>query len=602
VCDLAVSSHPASTDLPSLRVIPGNISIHNLHEFSLYDVLGLGAWASSVDADTIKKAYHKAVLLYHPDKQQNTAACEEDARAIFLKIQEANTVLSNDDKRRAYDSQLDFDDSIPTEEETKAACKQGLAAFCQLYDPIFKLNARFAVSKPVPSLGDHSSSMQQVFQFYDYWIKFDSWRDFTNVNREHNPDSATSRDEKRWMMKENERVAKKLKKKEMSRINEFVMRAMEHDPRIIADKERLRNEKIAAKEAREREQINKAEAKAAEEARIIEEEARRVREQKAEIENQKKMARLTRNVFRKLVKAISETPNTGEPIAQEDIDLICSQLESVQLGQLNEQLGGEAAVKDATLLVPENHVSVRATLAEIKEKIAQAALEEELAKEERRRVDQARARAADRKKKGLNREWSREELSTLAKAIGKFPGGTKQRWKIVCTYMNDLLKPDIPFEMDECMKATHNAMEHLAQMKESGGIGGGKSLATEAPSSAPAIPPPAPVATPTPAPVVATAPLPTPPPAATPSPAAPAAAGPTSEAEQPVDIWSQSQQQQLELGLKKYPATMEKAERWAKIASEVSGKTKKECIARYKVLREEIQAKKGGGAGAGAAK
>jgi DnaJ homolog subfamily C member 2 len=577
-CQSALLTSPFLT---SLRVIPGNINIRNLDEFSLYDVLGLGAWASSVDADTIKKAYHKAVLLYHPDKQQNTAACEEDARAIFLKIQEAHTVLSNDDKRRAYDSQLDFDDAIPTEEETKTACKRGLDAFCALYDPVFKLNARFAVSKPVPALGDQTSSMQQVFQFYDYWIKFDSWRDFTNVNREHNPDSATSRDEKRWMMKENERVAKKLKKKEMARINEFVMRAMENDPRILADKERVRSEKIAAKEAREREQINKAEAKAAEDARFIEEEARRVREQKAEVENQKKMARLTRNTFRKLVKAVFEAPNSGEPISQDDIDLICSQLESVQLNQLNQQLGGEAAVKDASLLLVDNHPSVRAALAEIQDRLAQAAAEEELAKEERKKVDQARARAADRKKKGLNREWSREELSTLAKAIGKFPGGTKQRWKVVCTYMNDLLKPHTPFEMDECMKATHNAMEHLAQMKESGGIGGGKALAPE--THAPVPPIPAPSSAPAPVPVAPSAPVPT----------QAAVAAPPVEGEAAVDVWSQSQQQELELGLKKFPATMEKAERWAKIASEVTGKTKKECIARFKVLREEIQAKKG---------
>lgn len=536
-----------------------------------------------MDADTIKKAYHKAVLLYHPDKQQNTAACEEDARAIFLKIQEAHTVLSNDDKRRAYDSQLDFDDTIPSEEETKAAAKKGVAAFCALYDPVFKLNARFAVSKPVPSLGNEETPIQQVYSFYDYWIKFDSWRDFTNVNPEHNPDSATSREEKRWMMKENDRIAKKLKKKETSRINEFVMRAMDHDPRILAEKERVRNEKIAAKEAREREAVMKAEAKAAEEARVVAEEAQRVRDQKAEAESIKKAARLNRNVFRKLVKAMGEMPEAGEPISLEDVDFLCQQLESVELKQLNDEMGGEGAVKDSSLLVTAGHALVREKLTSLQEKAAQAARDEEIAREERRKADIARARAADRKKKGLQREWSREELSALARAIGKFPGGIKQRWLLVCTYMNETLRPAVPFEMDECMKATHNAMEHLAQMKESASATGPiAGVPVPSPISANSSPAPVP-------PVVASsAPLPTPPaPVSTTAPPATAAGDDADN-----DTWSQSQQQQLEAGLRKYPATMDKAERWTKIAGEVTGKSKKACVARFKALREEIAAKK----------
>lgn len=230
------TANPAIHSPLSCSVIPTNITIDNLDQFSLYDVLGLGSWGSSVDCDTIKKAYHKAVLLYHPDKQQNTAACEEDARAIFLKIQEAHTVLSNDDKRKAYDSQLDFDETIPTETETREASKRGTEAFCALYDPVFKTNARFALKKPVPSIGGLDTNISAVQKFYEYWINFDSWRDFVNVNAEHKPDSATSREEKRWMIKENEKGAKKLKKKEMGRINEMVLRAMENDPRLLAEK------------------------------------------------------------------------------------------------------------------------------------------------------------------------------------------------------------------------------------------------------------------------------------------------------------------------------------------------------------------------------
>ena len=47
-------------------------------------------------------------------------------------------------------------------------------------------------------------SESQVYRFYDYWINFESWRDFTGVGAEHKIDDAMSRDEKRYYAKENE--------------------------------------------------------------------------------------------------------------------------------------------------------------------------------------------------------------------------------------------------------------------------------------------------------------------------------------------------------------------------------------------------------------
>lgn len=44
--------------------------------------------------------------------------------------------------------------------------------------------------------------------------------------------------------------------------------------------------------------------------------------------------------------------------------------------------------------------------------------------------------------------------------------------------------------------------------------------------------------------------------------------------------------------IKKYPATMEKNERWKKIAEEVPGKTKLDCVKRVKWIREEMLKKK----------
>ncbi len=61
-----------------------------------YDVLGV---AKSANADEIKKAYRKAAIKYHPDKNPDDKAAEEK----FKEAAEAYDVLSDDQKRARYD-------------------------------------------------------------------------------------------------------------------------------------------------------------------------------------------------------------------------------------------------------------------------------------------------------------------------------------------------------------------------------------------------------------------------------------------------------------------------------------------------------------------
>ncbi|KAF4076817.1 hypothetical protein AMELA_G00219520 [Ameiurus melas] len=56
------------------------------------------------------------------------------------------------------------------------------------------------------------------------------------------------------------------------------------------------------------------------------------------------------------------------------------------------------------------------------------------------------------------------------------------------------------------------------------------------------------------------------------------------------EVWTQNQQRQLELALQQYPRGT--AERWDKIAKMVPGKSKEECMIRYKLLAELVQKKK----------
>ncbi|NDC56360.1 MAG: molecular chaperone DnaJ, partial [Alphaproteobacteria bacterium] len=61
-----------------------------------YQTLGVDRAA---DAETLKKAYRKLAMQYHPDRNAGDAAAE----AKFKEINEAYAVLSDFDKRRAYD-------------------------------------------------------------------------------------------------------------------------------------------------------------------------------------------------------------------------------------------------------------------------------------------------------------------------------------------------------------------------------------------------------------------------------------------------------------------------------------------------------------------
>ena len=68
-----------------------------------YGVLGVEPTA---DSDTIRKAYKKLCLKYHPDKASADANTPEknEAKKHFLEVQKAYEVLSDESKRRSYDA------------------------------------------------------------------------------------------------------------------------------------------------------------------------------------------------------------------------------------------------------------------------------------------------------------------------------------------------------------------------------------------------------------------------------------------------------------------------------------------------------------------
>ena len=427
-----------------------------MSNFSFYDLLGLKNSGASADDETMKKAYHKAVLLYHPDKKANKSTNEEEDRQVFLKIQEAYATLTNETKRRAYDSQLDFDDSVPTEKEDIKALKKGTAGFVKLYAPVFQRNARFAVIKPVPDLGDEETPIEDVYAFYDYWVNFESWRDFSTVGVEHKPDNAGSREEKRFMIKENDRISKKNKKNEMTRINDLVLRAMQIDPRVVADKESKKKAKEAVKNAREAE-TKKRELEFESAKKYFEDEdaaaLEKMKNSKAEKEKLKKAQSKGRNILRKLIRASADV--TSQPFSDDEIEVLCSGLDMVDLNIVNDAMGGEPATKSTTLLTPVGLDVARKYLEDSK-KTKEQLLEE---KKEEKKIAMENVNKDTNKKRGVDYVWTTDENTMLSKAITTYPAGTRQRFQSICNFMNEKLRPVVHYSEEECIRAAYNLVK-----------------------------------------------------------------------------------------------------------------------------------------------
>mmetsp|Transcript_16595 Transcript_16595/g.21771 ORF Transcript_16595/g.21771 Transcript_16595/m.21771 type:complete len:655 (-) Transcript_16595:817-2781(-) len=554
-------------------------------EENLYEVLGLGHIGFNASQKQIKKAYQKMILKHHPDKKKGPKSEAEkngETDPKWLAIQKAWDVLSNESKRRGYDSTFDFDDFIPTGNEELSPDNDD-ADFYELYGPVFERNGRFSVKKPVLLLGDHETDIAQVRKFYQFWSRFDSWREFSKYDEFKDGDIETAgcREEKRWMINQNEKIRKKKKKKEYERISNLVERAQKRDPRILRareeekqKKEKAAKERLAAKLAAEKELEEKRMAEEKEKA-----EAERIAKETREKEKKERQAK--KKALKRRIKLINRRVETScnwlnkspseRLTALDMVDDICHGVQDAdELSELFAALANVDAAKD-----------------EVNEKAAMKALEAlNLAHQEKKqnkadkaKEQQSKREAVIRKEEELaaakrdalkGEEWSQEELSTLAKALKKFPGGSRKRWENVAEYINincsqhegknrtkeqclervkelgkemqakrdsELVSSESAFEQSQrgvkARSSRKDALKASEQKQEEGKV----ESASET-------------------------------------------------------IWTDEEQKQLQLALKKYPASMEKNERWRKISAAVPTKTKKECVGRYKFIRAQILAKK----------
>ena len=500
------------------------ITEKQLKKTNYYQLLGLEKSGVGVDTDMVKRAYHKALLIYHPDKAGADANGKKKAKegdAVFLAVQKAYDILSDKTKRRAYDSTNAFDETIPSGKE---ASEQGEAFdFFATYGPVFASNARFAEKLPVPELGGADAAEADVDAFYAYWVRFESWRDFGLEAREHDPDAAEDRYEKRWMAKENEKLAKKRKREEMNRIVSLVDRARANDPRLKRFAEEKKAAKQAFKEKRQREVMDKQLAKEASDAALAAEREREEKAKQAAAKDAKgdkvKLKKAKRRAEKLLKAANAAARDAGHGAALSDLDLInsCELLDVDTCARLAEEAGGAdpgPALAELKAILARGEPTVPAP----KKKVIS------LGSGEKAKLP-----------------WSEAELAMLDKACKRFKAGAMQRWEQIADYVNAQCKLDSPRTKEECIAKFQEPLVPVGTYKAASGI--------QSNGSANNTPPP------------------------------------------PPGDWSDAQQKQLEAALEKFPASMDKNARWDSIAKAVAGKNKKECVERFKALREALGAK-----------
>jgi DnaJ family protein C protein 2 len=638
--DISMSNHSNSSSTPNLQNINTGkkekevvaidlktLSAKELEDLSYYDILG-GIKMHSTQ-EQIKRAFHKACLKYHPDKEEsNSNAANANAKTngdaktktngdantktngdaeksktkspkkdkspettptkkkgedpVFLKVKEAFETLSDPKLRKSYDSTVDFDDSIPSQNSIKKE-----KDFYKMFGRCFERNLRFAAenepgfglknkkggggsssslnkkgkrknngsngngkkkSAP-PVLGDENTPIDQVHIFYDYWVRFESWRDFTlpaTKETEHDTDMAECRYEKRWMEKEILRKAKAMKRDEMARIQKLVDKSMALDPRLKREKKRIEQEKEdkirMKKEKQEREERERKE-KEEMEGREKEEREKKEKEEKANAklnkEREKKILRKARQALRKAVMAeynIEAETNykTWDSVEEmsDDVELLCKSLCAVKLGAVTSELADTNDHKLTIIRDKANDLKVGAA---------------KKSKEDLQKRDALRKAAAEKeeaqKAARASKPWTKEELSALAKAVKKYPAGSANRWGTIALFINNLCKLADPRKKEECIEK-YNAIASSAAPK---------SASTSTPSSSDK-------------------------------------PKPTNDKDSS-NTWTEEQDKQLQDGLAKFPSTMDKNERWTSIANEVDEKNKKECVQRFKAIREALKKK-----------
>ena len=506
-----------------------------------YEVLGISAKGESSTFEEVRAAYRLKCLETHPDKHGGSDVG-------FKKVQRAFEILGDADAKRVFDCSRPFDDSVPEPADVSSD-----TAYYREFAATFLRNARWSNFTPVPDLGDDSTPLADVRRFYDFWLSFSSWRDFSHDADLEEVNEDMMRYEKRFIARENERQLEKLRRLEVKRIRTLTEMAMKMDPRLRRQREEEEKAKAeaAAKKAAEIRRREEEEALRVQRELERQEEARR--KQKEELERKKS---LLRDGYKTLLDFFT---SAGSLDAVDTNLLVDDKVRKPNLQWL---------VQKTT---PDDIVSLLERITKAVNPV-KTFNEEVLAAEQRcgmtRYGEPVQATGGSPTTKTATKEvappsspaavWLPEDVSNLRKAISKFPPGTVERWRRIATALRD--------------KFTEEQV--LAKTKELEQFGNSVAApSSTAPSTTPATaaPPGVAHADPTGGPSVA--------PPSTLSMPPPLPGAPKDN----VEDWTAKQQKQLETGLRDLKDYKEK-DKFIKIAAFVEGKTAAQCFDRFKYV------------------
>lgn len=135
--------------------------------------------------------------------------------------------------------------------------------------------------------------------------------------------------------------------------------------------------------------------------------------------------------------------------------------------------------------------------------------------------------------------WTDDDLTELTRLTKKYPNGTLSRWEVIAEHMNRSVQ-EVTFMAARMKEPSYRQTDSVAE-----------AIVQEATKKVKKV----------------------------------------VDVKIPEAVWTQEQQKLLENAIVKYPKTTA-GDRWQKIANTVPGKTKEECLARYKYLVQKVKEQK----------
>lgn len=534
-----------------------------------YRLLGLSDRREEATGAEIKAAYHKMVLRYHPDKQQQqqgeNASKYETNCNIFKCIQKAYEILTDPQQRHAFDSvDPKFDESIP-DPISKKKYESDPLAFYKIFIPVFNANAKFSKIKPVPFLGNPYSARKDVEAFYTFWYNFDSTRSFEYLDEE-DTSQADNRYDKRYLEKKNKTARLKRKTEDNARVRNLVDNAFQSDPRLKIFKEEDKREKEAQKKLKASSLAPKKAALSSPSNTANDIASRRLAEEaeKSRLLEIKKQKELERSVLRQSRKEIRSklkehsffTPSADLDLLEKRIAMIQCKLESFssleELDVFSAFISKQIQICQETGNVDSFYKNFE--LSTTPSLAAQKHTKESTEESQGPIIVTASADAPNSNRK-IETEWSASEIQCLIKACNTIPGGTRLRWEKIASYVREHAgvshtrsNDEIIEKSREIQKLGKSALDKLDDNELQLSIKKKIDPRVDMPSV------------------------------------------PSSKDHESVQPWTKAEQLLLEEGLRKYPVSIEN--RWDLIADAIPSKTKKQVIERFKEIAKSVKAAK----------